>query len=67
LEGLGLTDFTILDRTEQRIEFVQLHLGDTEVVQEVLGEGLEMVGGGDQPLQHGIGVDLKHPGHGTDA
>src|SRR5215813_12439878 len=36
-------------------------------MQEVLGEGSEMVGGCDQPLQHGIGVDLEHPGHGADA
>ena len=34
---------TILDRTEQGIEFVQLHLGDADVVQEVLGEDLKMV------------------------
>jgi hypothetical protein len=67
LEGLSLTDLTLLDRTEQRIEFVQLHLGDTDVVQEVLGEGFEMVGGLDQPVQHGVGIDLEHPSHGTDA
>ena len=38
LEGLGLMNLTLLDRTEQGIEFVQLHLGDADVVQEVLGE-----------------------------
>src|SRR5215471_13768930 len=26
-----------------------------------------MVGGGDQPLQHGIGVDLEYPSHSADA
>src|SRR5262245_25352952 len=26
-----------------------------------------MVGGGNQPLQHGIGISFEHPGHGTDA
>src|SRR6266568_1357043 len=66
-EGLGLADLTILDRTEQGIEFVQLHLRDAHVVEEILGEGFEMVGSFDQPLQYRVGVDLEHPGDGTNA
>jgi Bifunctional DNA primase/polymerase, N-terminal len=63
LEGLGLMTLTILDRPEPGIEFVQLHLGDADGVQEVLGEDLKMVGGFDQPLQNRVGGDLEHPGH----
>jgi len=48
-------------------EFVPLHLRDTHIRQEVLGAGCEMGGGCNQPLQHRIRVDLKHPGHRTDA
>src|SRR5262249_45820617 len=35
--------------------------------QEVLGEGGGVLGHLDQPRQDGIGVNFKHPGHGTDA
>ena len=63
----GLADLPGLDRTEQGIELVQLHLGDADVVQEMLREGLEVVGGFDQPCQHRVGVDLEHARHGTDA
>jgi hypothetical protein len=31
-------------------------------MQEVLGEGFEVVGGFDQPLEHRVGVDLEHSG-----
>jgi hypothetical protein len=34
-----------------------------DVVQEVLGEGFEMVGGFDEPLEHRIRVDLEHAGY----
>jgi hypothetical protein len=44
-----------------------LHLRDAHVVEEVLGEGFELVGGCDQPLQPRVGVDLEHPGHSADA
>src|SRR5215468_5158441 len=36
-------------------------------MQEVLGEGGEMVSGFDQPLQHRVGLDLKHAGDRADA
>jgi len=40
---------------------------DVHVVQEVLGEGFEMVGGFDEPLQHRMRVHLADAGDGTDA
>jgi hypothetical protein len=43
LDHLGLADLTILDRIEQGIELVELHLGDPHVVQKILREGLEML------------------------
>ena len=67
VERLGLTDFTRLDRAEQGKEFVQLHLRDADVVQDILGEGLEMVRHLDQPVQHRVRVDLDHPGNSPDA
>ena len=63
----GLADLPGLDGTQQGVEFVQLDLGDAHVVQKMLREGLEMVGGLDQPRQHRVGIDLEHAGHGTDA
>ena len=65
--GLGRADFAVLHRPEQGIEFIELPLGDAHVTQEILREGLEMVGHLQQPGQHGVGIDRKHPGHGADA
>jgi hypothetical protein len=36
-------------------------------VQEILGKGCGVVRDFDQPLQHGVRVDLEHPGDGADA
>jgi hypothetical protein len=41
-ESLGLADLTVLDRTEEGIEFIELHLRDAHVVQKMLREGLEL-------------------------
>src|SRR5262249_1963738 len=65
--GLGRADLAVLHRAEQGIEFIELHLGDAHVTQEILREGLEMVGHLQQPGQHGVGIDRKHPSHGADA
>jgi hypothetical protein len=32
-----------------------------ESMQEVLRKGPQLIGGFDEPLQHGIRVDLEHP------
>jgi hypothetical protein len=67
LDGLSLADLTGLDRAEQGEEFVQLHLLDAHVVQEVLREGPQLLGRVDQPLQHRIRIDLEHPCGAPDA
>jgi hypothetical protein len=67
LDGLDFTNVARLDRTEQGKEFVQLHLGDSHIVEEVLREGRRLVCRLDQPLQHRVRVDLKYPGHGSNA
>jgi hypothetical protein len=61
LDGFGRADFMVLDRAEQGKEFIELHLPDPHVVQDVSGEGLQLLRCFDQPLQHGIWVHLKHP------
>src|SRR5262249_42406062 len=48
-------------RAEEGEEFVELHLPDLHVVQDVSGEGLELLRRFDQPLQYGIRVHLEHP------
>src|SRR5262249_4307166 len=67
LDSLRLADLTRLDGPEQGIEFIELHLGDADVVQEISGEGGGVVRHFYQPLQHRVGVHLKHPSDGTDA
>jgi hypothetical protein len=61
LDGFGRPDFMVLDRAEQGKEFIELHLPDPHVVQDVSGEGLQLLRCFDQSLQHGIWVHLKHP------
>src|SRR5262249_32012387 len=47
--------------------FIQLDLRHAHVVQEIPGKGRGVVRHLNQPRQDGIGVDLKHPGHRTNA
>jgi hypothetical protein len=51
----------LLERTEHGIECIELHLGEVEVVQEVLRKGPELLRRLHQPLQHGVWIDLEHP------
>src|SRR5262249_7765992 len=62
LERLGLADLARLDCPEQGIEFIELHLCDAYVVQEIPGKGGGVIRNFDQPLQHRIGIDLEHAG-----
>src|SRR5205807_8621301 len=55
-----------LDRAEQGEECIHLYLPDPHVVQEVLGEGAQLLRCLDEPLQHGIGINLEHPRRATD-
>jgi len=67
LKGRGFADLTLLDRAEQRKQLIELHLSDPYVVQEVLGEGAQLLRYLDEPLQHGIGINLEHPCCASDA
>src|SRR5262249_57417228 len=67
LDGLSLTDLTLLDRTEQGKQLIELHLPDAHVVEEVLGEGPQLLRRFDEPLQHRICIDLEHPRRAPDA
>ena len=67
LDRFGLTDFARLDRTEQGKEFIQLHLRDAYVVQEVAREGCGMIRHLDQPGQHRVGVHLEDVGDSANA
>src|SRR5215831_13991419 len=66
-ESLGLADLTVLNRTEQGIEFVHLHLRDAHVVQKMLREGLELIRRRYYPVQHRVRVHLEYPGDRTNA
>jgi len=61
LDGIGRADRTVLDRAEEGEECIELHLSHQHVVQDVLGEGLQLLGRFDQPLQHRMWGHLKHP------
>src|SRR5262249_57638492 len=67
LNGLSLADLPGLDGPEEGEEFVELHLLDPYLVQEVLREGLQLLRRVDQPLQHRVRIDLKHPRRAADA
>jgi len=61
LDRVGLADLPCLGRAEQGEEFIELHLPRSYVVQDMLGEGLQLLCRFDQPVQHRMRVHLKHP------
>ena len=67
LDRLGLGDFTLFNGAEQGEEFVPLNLFDVDLAQQIAREGLQVLRCLDSPAQHGVGVRLKHPGHGAKA
>ena len=52
-DGLGRRDFSVLDRTEHRIQLITLQLLDVQITQKIGGEGPQMIRRFDQPVQHG--------------
>src|SRR5882724_424262 len=44
LDGLGVTDLPHLDPAEHNKEFIQLHLADLHMVQDIQRKSLELVG-----------------------
>jgi len=67
LDGLGLSDLTLFNRTEPGEEFVHLHLLDVEVAQVIARKRFQVIRRLDQPAQHRIGIRLKHPGYSANA
>src|SRR5215510_1564777 len=57
----------VLERTEHGIEFIELHLHEVQVVQEVRRKGLELLCRLHQPVQHRVRIDLEHPRGAADA
>src|SRR5215471_16567438 len=57
----------LLERTEHGIEFIELHLREVQVEQEVLCKGAQLLRRLHQPVQHGVGIDLEHPRGAADA
>src|SRR6516164_8426994 len=57
----------LLECTEHGIEFIELHLREVQVVQEVLCKGAQLLRRLHQPVQHGVGIDLEHPRGAADA
>src|SRR5205823_6193924 len=57
----------VLERPEHGIEFIELHLREVQVVQEVLRKGPELLRRLHQPVQHRVRIDLEHPRGAADA
>src|SRR5918912_3549186 len=62
-----LAQRALLERTEYGIEFIELHLREVQVVQEVLCKGAQLLRRLHQPVQHGVWIDLEHPRGAADA
>jgi hypothetical protein len=67
LDGGVRTHLATLQVTDHRVQLVELQLRNVHVAEKGAGKGLELLGGFHQPLQHGIGVHLEHPGRSADA
>src|SRR5215510_9637666 len=66
-DRLVLAEVTSLHGPEDGVELVHLELAHVELTQEIMGKGLALLHGFSQPLQHRVGVDLKHPSRGANA
>ena len=53
--------FPILHGAEHGIQLIELYLWDVFLAEEVAGKGVQLLGGLHQPVQHGVGGDLKDP------
>src|SRR5262249_24843792 len=67
LDRTLLAHCALLQRTEHGIEFIELHLREVQVVQEILRKGPELLCRLHQPVQHGVWIDLEHPRGAADA
>src|SRR5215467_1492471 len=60
-DRLVLAEVTGLHGPEDGVELIHLYLAHVDLTQEIACKGLEVVCSFDQPVQHGIGIDLKDP------
>jgi len=67
VDRLGFAHLPVLDGAEYRIQLIELYLLDVHLAQKVARKGAPLLDGLDQPVQHCIGIDLKHPRGGTHA
>ncbi len=61
VNGFRFTHLTVPDGTQDRVEFIKLDWVEMQIVQKRGRQGLELIGGFHQPVQHGVGSDLKDP------
>jgi hypothetical protein len=54
LDRLGCGDFPVFDGTEHGEQFIHLDLLNINMVQEIMGQGLQVFGRFDQPIEHGV-------------
>jgi hypothetical protein len=66
-DGFVLADCAFLECPEHDVQFVELDLRDVEVVEKVARKGPQLVGCFNEPVQHGVRVNLKHPRRASDA
>jgi hypothetical protein len=66
LDRLIIADLTGFERSQDRVQLVELQLFEVQITQEISTKGAELFGRFDQPVQHGIGLDLKDPSCRTD-
>jgi hypothetical protein len=67
LDGVVCPERAVFDGTEDGVHLVELHWVDMQITEEIPGKGSQLLGGFPQPPQHGVGVDLEHPGRGANA
>jgi hypothetical protein len=67
LDGCLFTDLAVFEVPYHGVELIELELAYMHVTEKIGGKGLELLCSFHQPLQHGSGINLKHPGGGADA
>lgn len=67
LDRLGFTDLAISHSTEHGVEFVELDLIETYIVEKRGRKGLQLVGGLHQPPEDRVGIEFEDPRGAPDA
>jgi hypothetical protein len=63
---LVVADRAGLEVAQHGVQFVELQLLHVQGAEERGRKGAQLLGGFDQPVQHGVGVDLEDPRRGAD-